>query len=151
MSLHIKLIMNTVHLFIESALKAEGYQRGKLLEIHSKITGYNVFHKFNQVEHEQLIELGKHEYMEELKAIEVDFGVYGMELLTILIKDVPKSERFMNISDKKIFEYEANRVKDMLNLKGSDRYENVKAVVIDSKLTAQKFYAYTKDEIRKVS
>lgn len=147
--LHIKLIMNTVHLYIENALKEpEVYQRDILRNIYGKLRGYTIFHKFNEQEHKILMELGNHEYMEKLKKTEVDFSVYAMSLLQELINDVPKQKRFINISDKKILQYKADMIKDMLRLKSRETtYDNVKEIVEQSRMTAKQFYHYTKENL----
>ena len=147
MSLHTKIILNTVHLYLENALKTEVYQRDKLLNIYSKIQGYNIFHKFSVEQHKDLIALGEQEYMLKLKDVEVDFGVYGMELLTLLVGDVPKKDRFMNISDKKILDYKAGMVMDMIRLKDKDGYDNVKDIISSSKMVAKQFYFHTKEKV----
>lgn len=152
-NLHKKLIIHTVAEYLHSALQGEPYQKDKLRAIKSKIDGYVIFHKFSPQEAKILIDLGKDEFMEQIKRKEVDFGVFGIELLSIFYDNVPTHERGINMSQKKVAEHKTKMIMDMLHLKKDDdkRHTEVKDIITNSRIVAKQFYTYTAEKLKETA
>ena len=142
--MHKKLILHTVDLYLTQGLKGNVYQRAVVQNIASKIAGYNIFHKFTQDEHKTLISIGKEPYMQRLKEVQIDWTVYALELLVLLLKD---GNKIVNLNNKKVYEYKSKMVMDMIGLKHDDaeKHSATKEIVMQSRLVAKQYYEYTKD------
>lgn len=153
MNLLNKIIIHTTESHLSKAIKEdnETYQRDKTLNILNKLSGYKVFHKFDEAEHKKLVELGKSDTLEAIKKIEIDYSVYAIYLLNEWIDNVPKRNRpMLNLSDNKIKELMASLVKDKLELKyrNKENYKKVSAIIHNSKMAAKRYFHFFDNEFK---
>ena len=146
-----KLIIHTAYLYLDEALKGDiCYQKDKVRLVKSKLSGLSIGYKFTNEEHRRLVEVGNSDVAKRIKSVEIDFSVYATSLLYEYVTRKPKADRIrFNISDKKIKELRGEVIKDMLELKSrdSDKYEELKEVVDQSKRTAREFYLYFEENL----
>lgn len=124
-----------------------------MVKVRAAITGYLQFHKLNQEEASFIIEIGKHERLQELTEIQIDYNIYAMEMLSLWVEFVPKQERqyALNISDKKIMQAKAKMIMDMIKFKQTDqeKHAKVKEIIQDSQKTARAYFEYIREQIEK--
>jgi len=128
------------------------YNKDFIVRLRGAINGYLTFHKLNTKESQQVIEIGKREFITKLKETEIDYSVHLMALMEHWVKLIPKEDRrnALNISDKKILQNKSKLILDMLQLKSRDKdeYNRVKLIVSDSELVAKKYAYYLSEELR---
>lgn len=147
-----KVALFTVLHYTEQTDK-ESYNYEFTEKIRAAINRYLRFHKLTQEEADFIIEISKHERMQELTAIQIDYNIYAMELLTLWVEFIPKQERrsALNISDKKIMQAKAKMIMDMIKFKQTDqeKHAKVKEIIQDSQKAARAYFDYIKEQIEK--
>ncbi len=141
-NLHSILIHLTCLEYLITQLEDETYNKDFVLRIKTLLNGYLVFHRLSDKEAEILTELGKDKYMINLREVQINYGLFAMELLVL-----HQNKLSINVSKKKILQYKSNLVMDMLKLKHRDdaMYSRVKSTVDDSRITAKSYYSYTEE------
>ncbi len=143
--LHNKLTLLTVLEYLTTQLEQpDTYQREFIQRIKVALDGYLIFHRLSPEEAKTLTDLGNDTYMKKIREIEINYGLFAMELLVL-----HKDKLSINISKKKILQYKSNLIKDLLKLKyrNEESYAKVKAITDDSRITAKSYYHYTEGEL----
>ena len=140
-----KLILFTVEAYITRSIE-DGLSVDPLhLRLKSAIKGYMIMSRFSKEEAEKLFEFGKDPRLQRITEQDVSFLVFALELMKLLIEDVPRNMRpHLNISDKRLKIGRGLFVVDMLKIKKRDekRYKEFREIIDTSVVTAKQFYAY---------
>ena len=128
---------------IEDGLTDDPFHR-KLV---SGINSYRTMRRFSKEELELVVDLGKEEYMEKLKQIEIAFVIYALQILKRAAEDYTF---IIGVGRKKLLKGKAEFAIDMLKLKQRDKekYQSTKAIIDESVIVANRFYDYTQNHIK---
>jgi hypothetical protein len=144
-------VLFTIHEYLETTIKESKSVDDFVYQLRSTLAGYKSFHRLSADEAEILMNLGKDEVMMNIVDEEISFLIFALELLRIWTEFYPKSERpSLNISDKRFKGAVGAFVIPMLKLKQSDpeRYDRMKPIITDSKMTAKKFFMYAEEKLK---
>jgi len=146
---HEKLILFTVQAYLESAIN-DGLTKEPM---HKRIVGaieaWKMMRRFSTDEAKTVQELGKDEYIENLKKQEISFVVYAMQLLKLWAEDEDYTKTTLNISKKRLRHGRAFFAVQMLRKKQEDpaKYQELREIIDASVLDAKNFYYYTKGRL----
>lgn len=149
-NIHERLVLFTVQAYLENSIK-EGLTKEDLhYRIVSGISSYKMMRRFSEDELKTVRELGEHEYMQNLKDIQISHIVYALELLKLLVDDGYKFH--IGVSMRKLKMGRATFAIDMLKLKDKniDDYEKTKAIIDESVVVAKQFFYYTQEQLKAV-
>ena len=151
------VVFNKLILFTAEAYLTKSIDDGLSNEdLHRRIIGgiraYMVMGRFSGREAAILQSIGEDEYMQDLRAREISFVVYALELLRLWVELVPKEKRkniHIGVSDKILRKGRATFAVSMLNLKKKDeaKYKELRQIIDESVLVAKNFFYYTQEKI----
>ncbi len=147
-----KMILFTSEMYLQKAIDAGFTAEPLHKQIVDGVHSYLMVGKFSGEEAKMVLEMGDDEYLKNLKEIQISWVVYALELLRLWVTEIPHQDRkaiYLGVGNKKLKLGPGVFVMSMLNLKKEDKekYEELSALIKESKITAKKFFMYTKNQI----
>ena len=149
-----RLILFTCEAYLSKAV-AEGITSETMhKKIVSGIRSFMTFGRFSKEEQQLLQELGKDPIVERIKAVEISYVVYSLELLKLWVQNVPREVRkniYLGVSNKKLLMGRASFATMMLHMKRDNEevYREKREIIDASVLNAKHFYAFFEEKLVK--
>ncbi len=148
-----KLILFSVEQYLSQAIE-EGTSTEQLhKDIIAGIRSFMTFGRFSKEEQERLERIGEHDTIQRLKAVEVSYVIYALELLRLWVTQVPREVRrniHLGVGNKKLMMGKASFAIHLLKLKQQDMdtYKEKKKIIDESVKTARLFFHYMLEELQ---
>ena len=121
------------------------------------LAGINSFKKmrlFTREESEMAMEFGEDEYLHKITNVEVDYGIYAMELMrlwTLRMSQKYQKGIYLGVPKSKLKVGSATYAVEMAKLKYVDKeeYDKYKAIILDSVNSAKAYYDFLEEKIKK--
>jgi len=145
--LHLFLMLATAEAYLSKA-RNEGLTSEPLhIKMISGINGWLTFRRLDKEEQELLVELGKDEYMEKMKEVEVSYVIYALVLLQLAAETYTFN---IGVGRKKLLKGRSVFIISMIQQKRKDpeKHAELKAIIDDSVVIAKKFFGFTEAKIK---
>jgi len=147
---HLKLCLFTAQAYMERAIK-DGLTKEP---VHYRIVGgiesWKMLRRFSSAEHKAVVAIGEEKYMQKLKDQHISFVVYALQLL----KRCAETYSFtIGVGKKHLLKGRGLFVVGMLDLKRRDneKYKELKAIIDESVINANKFFDYTQEKLKETA
>ena len=147
-------ILNKITLFLVSdyithTKSQDGKVPDVLTRLNSSIAGYKKFHMFTPGEAKIVSQISHQQELKDILDHNISYIIFAMELMKLWVRDVPKKQRPMLISDKHLKLGGKYFFMAMLHLKQDDKteYERKKDIIDNSIEVANAFWKYHYDKL----
>ena len=149
-----RLILFTAEAYFARAIEEGLTQEPLHKKIVSGIRSYMTFGRFRKEEAKLLQELGEDPIMQKIKAIEISFVIYALELLRLWVTEVPRKARksiYLGVSNKKLLMGRATFATTMIQMKRKDEdvYKEKREIIDSSVINAKHFFSFFEEKLVK--